>query len=65
MRPELVDKFIKKSLTALQLNYLDLYLIHGPTGFIAQHDLDLIPRDCDGNVVLDTTTDLVKVWKVI
>ena len=65
MRPELVEKFIKKSLTALQLEYLDLYLIHGPVGFSGQHDLDIFPRDSDGNIVLDMTTDLVQVWKVI
>lgn len=64
MRPESVEKFIRKSLEALQLDYLDLYLVHAPVGLIGQHDKDVFPRNPDGSIALDMTTDLVKVWEV-
>ena len=63
-RAEDVEKFIKNSLAALQLDYLDLYLIHAPIGLIGKHDLDVFPRDENGFVVLDMLTDLIKLWKV-
>lgn len=65
MRPELVEKFIRKSLTALRLDHLDLYLVHAPVGLIGSNDLDVFPRNPDGTVVLDMSTDLVKVWKAM
>ena len=64
MRPEFVEKFIKLSLQALRLDYLDLYLIHAPFGLIGANDKDVFPRNPDGSVVLDMSTDLVGVWKV-
>ena len=64
MRPELVEKFIKLSLAALKLDYLDLYLVHTTIGLIGQHDKDIFPHNPDGTVALDMTTDLVKVWEV-
>ena len=63
-RAEDVDKFIHKSLAALRLEYLDLYLIHAPIGLVGKHDMDLFPLDENGFVVLDMQTDLIKLWKV-
>ena len=59
-----MERVLKKSLAALKLDYLDLYLIHGPVGLLGKHDLDLFPRDENGYVVLDMNTDLISLWKV-
>lgn len=57
MRPKDVKKSLKIALKNLKLDYLDLFLIHFPFGC---KQFDGNPR----NLVLDTTTDLVKIWKV-
>ncbi|XP_078051623.1 aldo-keto reductase family 1 member A1-like [Augochlora pura] len=59
--PAGVEKWIKKSLEDLQLEYLDLYLVHTPFTF-AEIDDKLYTFDEDGNIIMDTTTDHVKVW---
>ncbi|KZC09285.1 Alcohol dehydrogenase [NADP(+)], partial [Dufourea novaeangliae] len=60
-RPEHVEKWIQKSLEDLELEYLDLYLIHTPFGFEDAGE-DLHPQDENGNIKLDKSTDHVKVW---
>lgn len=54
---------LKKSLSDLNLSYIDLYLIHTPFGFPEPTDGQLL-RDENGDLVLDLTTDHVAVWKV-
>lgn len=62
-RPDGVEKYIKKSLEKLQLDYLDLYLVHVPFSYIERGD-EIHPRKEDGSMLIDPTTDHVAVWKV-
>ncbi|KAF5275190.1 hypothetical protein FQR65_LT04222 [Abscondita terminalis] len=61
-RPQSVGKFLKRSLANLQVDYVDLYLVHVPMGF---NDIEgqLHPVKPNGEVDFDFTTDLVAVWK--
>ncbi|XP_066995258.1 aldo-keto reductase family 1 member A1 [Anabrus simplex] len=63
-RPKSVEKYIKKSLEALQTSYLDLYLVHHPVGLLEKGD-EMLPRDDAGNLLLDMDTDIVSVWKAM
>ncbi|XP_014293175.1 1,5-anhydro-D-fructose reductase [Halyomorpha halys] len=62
IRYEDVEYFMKKSLDDLQLDYVDLYEICSPMGFIRKGDT-LVPLDDNGEVLLDFKTDIVKTWK--
>lgn len=55
VHPDLVEQFMKQSLEALQVDYVDLYLIHFP--FFRKIDEET------GNM-LSIEADLVAVWKV-
>lgn len=63
MRPEHVQKYIKESLAALQVDYVDLYLVHVPIG-MKNVEGTLYPTLEDGTVDFDMTTDHVAIWKV-
>ncbi|XP_015191616.1 PREDICTED: alcohol dehydrogenase [NADP(+)] [Polistes dominula] len=62
VRPEGVEKWIKKSIANLQLDYLDLYLVHVPFTF-QEIGENLHPKNEKGEIMIDTSTDHVKIWK--
>jgi diketogulonate reductase-like aldo/keto reductase len=59
-RPERVKPAFQASLKKLQLDFLDLYLIHTPYAFQPGDDQD--PRDANGNVLYDKTVTLLDTW---
>src|ERR1700751_3973431 len=59
-RPERVKPAFEASLKKLQLDFLDLYLIHTPFAFQPGDDQD--PRDAAGNVIYDNSVTLLDTW---
>jgi diketogulonate reductase-like aldo/keto reductase len=59
-RPERVKPAFEASLKRLQLDYLDLYLIHTPFAFQPGDVQD--PRDANGNVIYDQGVKLLDTW---
>lgn len=64
MKPEKVRRFLNQSLKKLQMDYVDLYLIHTPIGVEGKNDTDFFPLDDQGRLSLDLNTDIIAVWKV-
>ena len=62
-RPERVKPAFEASLNKLQLDYLDLYLIHTPFAFQPGDEQD--PRDANGNVIYDTEVKLLETWRAL
>src|ERR1700740_1817623 len=59
-RPERVQHAFEASLKRLQLDYVDLYLIHTPFAFQPGDEQD--PRDAAGNVIYDKGVTLLETW---
>src|SRR6201994_1537083 len=59
-RPERVKPAFEASLKRLQLEYLDLYLIHTPFAFQPGDEQD--PRDARGKVIYDEGVTLLDTW---
>jgi diketogulonate reductase-like aldo/keto reductase len=62
-RPERVKPAFEASLRKLQLDYVDLYLIHTPFAFQPGDDQD--PRDATGNVIYDQGVTLLDTWRAL
>src|SRR3954454_8378352 len=62
-RPERVKPAFEASLKRLQLDYVDLYLIHTPFAFQPGDVQD--PRDASGNVIYDTGVTLLDTWRAL
>jgi diketogulonate reductase-like aldo/keto reductase len=62
-RPERVKPAFEASLKKLQLDYIDLYLIHTPFAFQPGDNQD--PRDANGNVIYDQGLTLLDTWRAL
>jgi diketogulonate reductase-like aldo/keto reductase len=62
-RPERVKPALEASLKKLQLDFVDLYLIHTPFAFQPGDEQD--PRDADGNVIYDKGITLLDTWRAL
>ncbi|KAF4517437.1 hypothetical protein B566_EDAN005046 [Ephemera danica] len=58
-----VTKYLGRSLERLQLDYVDLYLVHVPFGYKERGEDEIHPRDEKGNMLIDTSTDHLAIWK--
>src|SRR3984957_7086340 len=62
-RPERVKPAFEASLKRLQIDYVDLYLIHTPFAFQPGDEQD--PRDGNGNVIYDKGVTLLDTWRAL
>ncbi|XP_058138451.1 aldo-keto reductase family 1 member C23-like protein isoform X2 [Dasypus novemcinctus] len=62
LRPELVRPALERSLKKLQMDYVDLYIIHFP--FALKPGEKLLPEDGHGKLILDTV-DLCATWEAL
>lgn len=62
-RPERVQPAFEASLARLQVDYIDLYLVHTPFAFRPGDIQD--PTDANGNVIYDEGVSLMDTWKAM
>jgi diketogulonate reductase-like aldo/keto reductase len=62
-RPERVKPAFEASLKRLQLDFVDLYLIHTPFAFKPGDDQD--PTDSSGAVIYDKSVTLLDTWRAL
>jgi alcohol dehydrogenase (NADP+) len=62
-RPERVKPAFEASRSRLQVDYIDLYLIHTPFAFQPGDNQD--PRDATGNVIYDDGVTLMDTWRAM
>ena len=62
-RPERVQPAIESSRDRLQMEYIDLYLMHTPYAFRPGDDQD--PRDQNDHVIYDQGTTLMDTWRAM
>ncbi|XP_027631506.1 aldo-keto reductase family 1 member C15 isoform X1 [Tupaia chinensis] len=61
-RPELVQQGLERSLKKLQLDYVDLFIIHVP--FAMKPGEELLPKDANGQIILETV-DICDIWEAM
>lgn len=63
-QPSKVEQGIMQSLKPLQLDYVDLYLIHTPCGLKFVDEKTNFPKDADGKLMIDDIS-YVETWKAM
>ncbi len=61
-RSDLIEPCLRRSLENLQLDYVDLYLIHAPICYEYDERLGLWPNRSDGSRIYDLDTTLLDTW---
>nr|XP_020011184.1 prostaglandin F synthase 1-like [Castor canadensis] len=61
-QPGLVQPALEKSLKKLQLDYVDLFIVHMPVSLKAGEEL--LPKDANGKIILDRV-DLRDTWEAL
>nr|BAN20691.1 aldo-keto reductase [Riptortus pedestris] len=64
-RAEYVETFLKRSLESLQLDYVDLYLVHHPVGFKNHGPDNIFPKDENDKLDVDFETEHLTLWKAM
>ncbi|XP_069759373.1 aldo-keto reductase family 1 member C1-like isoform X2 [Narcine bancroftii] len=62
LSPTLVQKGLEETLKDVQLDYIDLYLVHWPMG-LKPSENELFPSDASGKILMDDV-DFRETWKV-
>lgn len=55
-------KYCRETLKKLQVDYLDLYLIHWPCTFAKTEDDNPMPRDSDGKIIHNYSVSVLDMW---
>lgn len=61
-KEELLIQGAKKTLQDLQLEYLDLLLVHWPITFQQREDFNYLPKDENDNIILEKM-DILDIWQ--
>ncbi|SPO05927.1 related to members of the aldo/keto reductase family [Cephalotrichum gorgonifer] len=64
-RPEHVEAALEQTLKELELDYLDLYLIHWPVAFEKTSDDTLSPVGADGTTLIDNGVSIIDTWRAM
>ncbi|KAJ3658845.1 hypothetical protein Zmor_010564 [Zophobas morio] len=63
VHPDRVEFFMKKSLQNLQLDYVDLYLVHFPVGFKYDENLGRPVSNAENHWIAEPKTDHEGIWR--
>lgn len=65
MHRDFVAQFLESSLKRLQMDYVDLYLIHWPIGLHYVDEEEFTPKGKNGKLLFDNSTDIISIWEAM